>query len=307
MRKNLQEIKGLIPAMMTCFDQHGNYDAKRQRLLTRFLLEKQVDALYLTGSTGETFLMSPNERKAVVETVVDEVNGAIPLIAHIGDIGTDLSIDLAKQAEKAGVDAISSVPPFYWKFSADEIYGYYKDISESCDLPMVVYNIALAGLVDFSLIKRLASIPNVKGIKYTATTHFEISRIKEEIGHDFVVYSGADEMAMSGMCFGADGIIGSFYNVIPEVFRHVLDAQKAGKMQEMQHWQLVGDAIIIHVLQFPFFSSMKTILRWNGVDIGYCRRPFAGLSSAQEDALRRGLIAIRDKYQVKGVSVMGNL
>jgi N-acetylneuraminate lyase len=307
MKRTLQDIGGLIPAMMTCFDEKGNYDASRQKKLTNFLLKKGVDGLYLTGSTGETFLMNPEERKKVVETVVDEVGGNIPLIVHVGDIGTGLSIDLAKHAEKAGADAISSVPPFYWKFSGDEIYGYYKDISESCSLPMVVYNIALAGLVDFSMIRRLASIENVKGIKYTATTHYEIMRIKEEIGHDFVVYSGCDEMAMSGLCFGADGIIGSFYNVIPEIFRHILDAQKAGKMEEMEYWQKCGDAVILFVLQYPFFSSMKQMLRYADIDVGYCRKPFARLTEAQEKELRSGLKKIKEKYHITGVATLENL
>src|SRR5690606_16602534 len=115
---------------------------------------------------------------------------------------------------------------FYWGFSQDQIVSYYTDITSATGLPMCVYNVPLAGLFGFDMIKRLSDIKGVEGIKYTATTHFDIMRIKTEIGSDFVLYSGADEMAMSGVAFGADGIIGSFYNTIPEVFIELFAAAK---------------------------------------------------------------------------------
>jgi N-acetylneuraminate lyase len=300
----IQQIKGVIPAMMTCFDKKGLFDERRQRLLTRFLLEQKVDALYLTGSTGETFLMNGDERKRVVEVVMDEVGGEIPVIVHIGDIGTDKSIELARHAMKCKADAISSVPPFYWKFSQEEIIGYYRDISESVDLPMIVYNIALAGLVDFSTILKLVAIPNVRGIKYTATTHFEISRIKEEVGKNFMVYSGCDEMALSGMISGSDGLIGSFYNVIPELFQRIVRASLEGNLDIAKQAQTQADQIIFHVLSFPFFPSMKRMLSWNLFDAGYSRKPFNALSEEQEYMLRSGLRQIRDRYDITGVKVL---
>ncbi|MCP4752544.1 MAG: dihydrodipicolinate synthase family protein, partial [Proteobacteria bacterium] len=171
---DVNDIKGVIPALITTFDEKENFDEKRMRKVVDHLLEKGVDGLYLTGSTGEGFLMTPDERKRVVEVVVEQVDGRVPLIAHVGAIGTKISIDLAKQAAGAGVDAISSVPPFFWKFDNDSVFNYYKDITASTDLPMIVYNIALAGLMGFEQVERFASIDGVAGVKYTATAHFEV-------------------------------------------------------------------------------------------------------------------------------------
>ena len=151
MTDKLTDIKGVIPALISCFDESGAYDERRQRAVVRFLLDKKVEGLYLTGSTGESFMMTPDERKHVVETVIDEVGGVVPVIAHVGAISTKVSIGLAKHAEACGADAISSVPPFYWKFSDEEILDYYKDLSGSVGIPMVIYNLALAGLVGFNL------------------------------------------------------------------------------------------------------------------------------------------------------------
>jgi len=256
--------------------------------LVRFLLSKGVDALYLTGSTGETFLMDGEERSRVVEVVADEVAGRIPLIVHIGDIGTRKSIELAKAAERCNVAAISSVPPFYWRFSADEVVRYYREICEAVALPMVVYNVALAGTVDFSTIVRLASIEGVEGIKYTASTHHEIVRIKDEIGKEFKVYSGSDEMALSGLSSGADGLIGSFYNIIPEIFIGIWETFIRNDLQEAMRLQEQADAIIVAVLAHPMHASMKYLLSTIGVDAGFVRSPFSPLTREEgPDAHRR--------------------
>jgi len=282
-RFDLKDIKGVIPALVTCFDETGAFDEKRQRAVVRYLLGKGVHGLYLTGSTGEGFLMTPDERKRVVEVVVDEVKGKIPLIVHIGAIGTRVSIDLAKHAEKAGADAVSSVPPFYWKFSEDQMFNYYRDITEAVKIPMIVYNIALAGAVGFNFIKRLASIPGVGGVKYTLTSKFEIMRIKEEIGKDFVVYSGCDEMAVAGLSFGADGLIGSFYNMIPEPFLAIYDAVCEKDLGRAQEQQRIANEIILFTLDRGFLPGIKAGMKWMGIDAGYCREPF-GIHSPELDA-----------------------
>ena len=98
----IKSITGVIPAMVTPFDENEKLDETRLRAVIRFLIERKFEGLYITGSTGESFLMSPDERKRVVEITVDEVKGRIPIIAHIGAISTYHSIDLAQHAEKAG-------------------------------------------------------------------------------------------------------------------------------------------------------------------------------------------------------------
>ena len=191
---NIEEFKGVIPAVLTVFDQDENIDEIGMRQLISHLIHKGVYGLYLTGSTGEGFTMSVEERMRVVEIVMDEVAGRVPVVVHVGAIGTKLSIELAKHAERVGADGISSVPPFYWRFNEDQIVNYYEDIATATSLPMIVYNVPLVGLLGMSTIKRLAQIENVKGIKYTALSLYEITQIKDEIGEDFLVYSGADEM-----------------------------------------------------------------------------------------------------------------
>lgn len=303
----LADFKGVIPALITCFDEDGEYDEKRQRAVVRMLLDRKIEGFYLTGSTGESFMMTPDERKRVVETVIDEVGGAVPVMVHVGAISTKLSADLARHAQSAGADAVSSVPPFYFRYSDEDILGYYADICAAVSLPMVVYNVPLAGLVGYNLIKKLARIEGVKGIKYTASTHFEIMRMKEEIGADFRIFSGADEMAMSGLQFGADGIIGSFYNMIPELFIRLEAAVRSGDLATAREMQRQANAVILYCLDHNYFSIMKRSLSWIGVDAGYCRKPIANNSPEQMETVAAGLKAIRDSHGIAGVAVLDAL
>lgn len=273
---DITEIKGVIPAMITCFDENENVDVKRTEALTNYLIDKGIDGLYLTGSTGEGFLMTNEERKLVVETVCKVNKGRVPIIVHVGDIGTKKSIDLAKHARDCGADAISSVPPFYYKFNEEDIFNYYKDISDSVDLPMIVYNISLAGLMGKNLVKRLATCKNVKGLKFTSREHDDMCSLKRELGKDFMIYSGCDEMAISGLLHKADGIIGSFYNMMPETFIKINELAKQNKYQEAFEVQENATRLIHYFVQWDFFPIMRECLRNIGaVDAGYSRRPFA--------------------------------
>lgn len=305
---DIKDFKGVIPAVLTAFDKNEEIDEKGMRELVSYLIGKGVDGLYLTGSTGEGFTMSSEERKRVVEIVMDENKGRVPVVVHVGAIGTKLSIELAKHAEEVGADGISSVPPFYWKFNENQIVKYYTEIANSCSLPMIVYNVPLVGLLGMNAIKRLAAIDNVKGIKYTALAHYEITQIKDEVGEDFLVYSGADEMAVSGLLSGADGIIGSFYNIMPELFININKAVANKEIDEATRLQRQAIEIIMYCLQLPsFYAGMKTILRWRGINAGICRSPFENLSEAQEVEFREGLKKLKETYNITGVEFLDEI
>ena len=299
------DITGVIPAEVTPFTLEGDLDLARLEQITAFLISRNINGLYVTGSTGEGFMMSPEERKQVVETVVRVVAGRIPVIVHVGAISTYLSVELAQHAEAEGADAISSVPPIYWNFGPDQVFGYYADITASTSLPMIVYNVPLAGPMGFDMIARLSTIKGVAGVKYTASTHHDIMRIKNEIGSDFLVYSGADEMAMSGLAFGADGIIGSFYNLMPEVFLALFAAMGEGRLKDAEALQSTSNAIIFETLKKDPHSAMKRMMAWQGADAGYCRKPFGNYDSPEkEEALKESFRRLKAERNLSGVAFL---
>lgn len=295
---NITQIKGVIPAMMTCFDREERVDEGCTRQLVEFLLNHGADGLYLTGSTGECFTMTIEERKQVVNLVMNQVAGRVPVVVHVGDIGTKKSIELAEHAYEAGADAISSVPPFYWKFKSDDIYHYYKDISESTPLPMVIYNIQLAGLMDMELLMRLADLKQVRGLKYTARSHDEMGFLKERLGREFMIYSGCDEMAFSGLCAGADGIIGSFYNVLPDLFRDILKKVEGSDIKEGMRLQKAANEVIFAALQYDFPTVLHNMLAWRGIESGYSRRPFCNYQDEELNGLKEEIRRIQKNNQI---------
>ncbi len=292
---SLTDCKGVIPALMSSFDEQEQLDEARTRILTEYLVRAGVGGLYLTGSSGECFMMTAEERCKAVRTVVDQVAGRCPVIVHVGAISTLRTIELAKAARDAGAAAISSVPPFYWHFSEDAIWRYYRDVSESVDIPMVVYNIELAGVMSKSTLLRIAQLPNVRGLKYTSRTHDVMGALKDELGPNFMVYSGCDEMAFSGLCVGADGIIGSFYNVFPELFLAIYGAVQNGDIPGGMRLQKAADEIISTALQYDFPSVMYEMLRWRGVDGGFSRAPFKNYDAGELAPLRAVVRRLRDE------------
>jgi len=301
-------INGVIPAMITSFNKDESINKEGIRKTVNYLISERVDGLYITGSTGETFLMSQEEKKQAIEIIVEEVNGRVPVIAHIGSIGTKITTELGQYAEKVGVDALSALPPFYYGFSNDEIFKYYADISDSTNLPITVYNITHANLMDLDMLKRLASIENVKGVKYTAPTHFNFSKIKKEIGENFKIYSGMDEMALSGLISGADGIIGSFYNLMPELFVEIYKQVKNNNINEAKKIQEKINIIIIYALKKSGYPFIKMGLKWLNIDSGYVRRPFNTITDTEnESSIINELKILNKENDLTGIKFLETL
>ena len=301
-------INGVMPAMITSFNKDESINKEGIRKTINYLISERVDGLYITGSTGETFLMSQEEKKQVIEIIAEEVNGRVPVIAHIGSIGTKITTELGQYAAKVGVDALSALPPFYYGFSNDEIFNYYKDISNSTSLPITVYNISHANLMDLDMLKRLASIKNVKGVKYTAPTHFNFSKIKKEIGESFKIYSGMDEMALSGLISGADGIIGSFYNLMPELFVEIYKQVKNNNINEAKKIQEKINIIILFALKKSGYPFIKMGLKWLNIDSGYVRRPFNSIiDSENENTIINELKILTKENDLTGIKFLETL
>ena len=296
MSRDIRDFKGVIPAVLSVFDKEENLDEESTRVFIRHLLSYDIGGLYLTGSTGETFLMNSEERMRQLEIVMEEVGDKVPVVVHVGAMSTRASIALAKHAEQLGAAGISSVPPFYFKYNGDQIFQYYKDVAESTSLPMIVYNIPLAGMMTVEQIIRLSEIENVKGVKYTGTALYEVTQIREGCKPGFLVYGGCDELGSSNISLGVDGIIGSFYNVIPDLYLKIWKAVKDSDIPTATALQ----AKAVHVIMAGIHSGsmmacMKVWLRGAGIPAGYARRPFSNFTEAEEEKLLEALAEIDEK------------
>lgn len=302
---DVKDFKGVIPASLSIFDKDENLDIEATKEFTEFLLKFDIGGLYLTGSTGEGFLMTPDERKKSVEAVMEVAGDKVPVVVHVGDIGTKKSIELARHAKEAGATAISSVPPFYWKFNNEQIYNYYKDISDAVDMPMIVYNIPLAGAMSKELIVELAKIDNIKGVKYTDKDIYQIPAIKEDCGKEFMVYGGCDELASSNLLIGVDGIVGSFYNLIPDLFIQIKQAIDNNEVKKAYELQRNAVTIISYLVDGGnMVSGIKAVLREAGVNAGYARKPFINFYGEDQKKLVKVLLELADKHKMENIHII---
>ena len=296
MSRDIKDFKGVIPAVISVFDKDENLDEQGTREFIRYLMSMDIGGLYVTGSTGETWMMTSEERMRQVEIVMEEVGDKIPVVVHVGAMSTREAIKMAKHAESYGAAGVSSVPPFYFKYNADQIFNYYKDVAEATSLPMIVYNIPLAGMMTVDQIIRLSTIENVMGVKYTGTALFEVMQIKDGCKPDFQIYGGCDELGSSNISIGVDGVIGSFYNVIADHYIRIWNAVKASDVPlatKLQHQAV--HVIFAGINSGSMIACMKVWLRAAGLPGGWSRRPFSNFSEEEEKALVAKLVAIDEE------------
>ena len=299
MSRDIKEFKGVIPAVISVFHKDEELDEQGTREFIRYLLSMDIGGLYVTGSTGETWMMTAEERMRQVEIVMEEVGDKVPVVVHVGAMSTREAIKLAKHAEQFGAAGVSSVPPFYFKYNADQIYNYYKDVAEATSLPMIVYNIPLAGMMTVDQIIRLSEIENVKGVKYTGTALFEVMQIKDGCKEGFQIYGGCDELGSSNISIGVDGVIGSFYNVIADHYIKIWNAVKTSDIPlatKLQHQAV--HVIFAGINSGSMMAAMKVWLRAAGLPGGWSRRPFSNFTEEEEKALVAKLVAIDEAENI---------
>lgn len=271
-------LRGVMPALLTPFDAQQKIDQASLRRLVRFNIEQGVDGVYVGGSTGEAFIQSLAEREEVLEIVADEAKGKITLIAHVGCVSTEESQRLATAAKSYGFDAVSAVTPFYYPFSFEEHCDHYRAIIDSADgLPMVVYNIpALSGVkLTLDQISTLVTLPGVGALKQTSGDLYQMDQIRR--AHpDLVLYNGYDEIFASGLLAGADGGIGSTYNIMGWRYMAIVQALKEGDIDKAQKLQRECNKVIDLLIKVGVFRGLKTVLHYmDVVSVPLCRKPFA--------------------------------
>lgn len=275
----MKDFKGVYAALMTPFDANGKVDYDALSALADHCISSGLHGLYVGGSTGEGFLLTEEERMDVFRAVGKKMAGKCKLFAHVGAISTDSAIRMAKVAADSGFDAVSAVAPFYYAFPLEAIKGYYKDIMDATDLPMLMYNFPNAGGFNgmLDVVNSFIADEKLLGIKHTSQNLFELEMFKH-LARDLFVFNGFDEMLIAGLSMGADGGIGSTYNFMPQIILDIYNSFNRGDIASAQKAQDKANRIIEAMLPFGVFQMEKEILKNLGVPCGECRKPFLPLS-----------------------------
>lgn len=290
--RDLEKYKGIIPAFYACYDDEGNVSAERTKMFTQYLIDKGVKGVYVCGSSGECIYQSKEERRLILESVMEIAKGKITVIAHVGCNNTADSMELAAHAERAGVDAIASIPPIYFHLPDYAIAEYWNDISSAApNTDFIIYNIPqLAGVaLTVDLYKKMLENPRVIGVKNSSMPVQDIQMFKDVAGDDSVVFNGPDEQFVGGRIMGADAGIGGTYAVMPELFLAADQAFLEGNFKKAKEIQYDIDRIIYAMCACHgnLYAVMKKILKWKGINIGTVRKPLADLIPEDDEKIQK--------------------
>jgi N-acetylneuraminate lyase len=278
--KDFSKYEGIFPAFYACYDDAGCISPERVKTFTEYLIQKGVTGLYVGGSSGECIYQSVQERKTLLESVMEAAAGRITIIAHVACNNTADSRELAAHAESLGVDAIAAIPPIYFHLPPYAIAKYWNDISDAApNTDFIIYNIPqLAGVaLSSSLLREMLKNPRVIGVKNSSMPVQDIEMWRDE---GAIVFNGPDEQLLSGLAAGAIGGIGGTYAAMPELYLAIYRLYQQGEIAKAREIQDACCQVIYKMCSCKgsMYAVIKGILRaQGGPDIGGVRAPFVDL------------------------------
>jgi 4-hydroxy-tetrahydrodipicolinate synthase len=221
---------GMGTALVTPFKHDGSVDEAAVRLLVRRQIESGIHFVSPCGTTGEAPTLSHREKLRVIEIVVDEVAGRVPVLAGAGGYDTREVIAFARDLEKIGVNGLLSVTPYYNKPTQEGLYQHYKAIAESMSLPIVLYNVpGRTGVnIDVATVARLAEIPNIVGTKEASANVIQMCEIYAAVPERFLLLGGDDPLTVAVMAIGGRGIISVASNAAPAEMVQIMEMAEKG-------------------------------------------------------------------------------
>jgi 4-hydroxy-tetrahydrodipicolinate synthase len=217
---------GIGTALVTPFTRSGDVDEKGVRRLGRRQIDAGIHFLVPNGTTGENPTLTLEERIRIVQILVDEADGAVPILAGAGGYNTREVVHLAEEMHKAGASGLLSVTPYYNKPTPDGLVQHFRAIADSTPLPIVVYNVpGRTGVnIDVNTLVRLAAIPTVVGVKEASGNLGQICEICKAVPSDFIVLSGDDALTLPVMAVGGRGVVSVASNEIPREMVQMTEA-----------------------------------------------------------------------------------
>lgn len=293
MNENVK-FSGVMSALVSCIDDQGNVKEDSMKRLMNWHMDAGLGGFYLCGGTGEGPVLQMETRMRIAEVAKETARPGMKLIAHVGAIDLTTAKKLARHAGEIGLDAISSVPPFFFHYGEKEIADYYRALADASGLPVLMYASPLSGVnITWDMVDRLMDIPGMIGLKWTSYDYFTMHRIKSLRGGNINVINGPDECLLCGLTMGADGGIGATYNVMPKLFAEIYCSYQDGDMETARAAQFKANKLIEILLKFGVVCGIKDMLDMIGYDCGEQVYPQKRFTEEERAAFRAALKAIR--------------
>jgi len=275
---------GVLPANVTAKGADDKVDIKQTKAVAEFLFSKGVDGLHVCGTTGECMTLTVDERKAVLEACLDVGGDRGTIIAQVGAVATRDVCELARHAAKAGADAVSSVPPFYYPANLDIVMNHYRRIAEASKLPVVIYdNPTTTGVtIDPDTARTLAEEDAVHGIKLARSNMYALARMAEINDGKFVVYP-VETYYLAGLATAeVAGTIGSMGNWVPEAFVGIKRNFEAGNLKRAAQIQRLACELFNAYGGREEMACTKALVEYRGIPCGVPWEPLLPLSDAEK-------------------------
>ncbi len=283
-------FEGALTALVTPF-RNDRLDEPALRAIVSEQIAGGIDGLVPCGTTGEGFNISDAEFSKVVEIVVSEARGRVPVIAGVGTASTRHTIELSEIAHKLEVDGLLVVAPYYCRPTQEGCFQHFTAIARAVRLPIVVYNIPVRTGIDISVatMERLAAIETVVAVKESTGTVQRSSELARHFGDRFTILSGDDALTLAVLAVGGHGVISTAGNVVPKEVSQLVDLFRAGDVAgaRRQHQRLfdVFEALFLEGNPGP----VKHAMALRGLMTNEIRLPMVNPTEATQQRLRQVL------------------
>lgn len=271
----MTELGRLFTAMVTPFDKEGRVDYEQMKRLSLALLDSGSDGLVVSGTTGERSTLTDEEQLKLFAAVKEAVGGRGTVMAGTGSNCTREGVDLTREAERIGVDAILLVVPYYNKPTQEGLFAHFKTIAQATTLPCILYNVPSRTVTNLApdTVIRLSQIDNIVGIKEASGNLDQIAKIINGTGKDFIVYSGNDGDTFPVIAMGGYGVISVVSHLVGNQVREMIEKLVSGKMSEAAaiHHRLLPLINTLFVVSNPI--PIKYALNHVGFRVGKPRLP----------------------------------
>lgn len=278
-------------AIVTPFYDDGSINYDRLGEMIDHQIENHTDAIIICGTTGEASTMTDDEHLECIKFAVKRTAGRVPVIAGTGSNDTKYAVELSKEAEAAGADALLLVTPYYNKTTQKGLILHFNTIADAVNIPIVLYNIpGRTGMnMEVSTVKELAKHKNIVALKEASGNISYVAKLIAECGDNIDIYSGNDDMIVPVMSLGGKGVISVLSHILPKETHDMVqlcldnDFAKATEIQ-IKYLDLIN-ALFIEVNPIP----VKEALNMTGWNVGPCRLPLCEMSDEHKSALRAAL------------------
>lgn len=263
-------FRGTGTALITPFDEHLNVDYTALKRLVRFQVDNGINSIVVLGTTGEAATIDENEREKILETVIEENAGKIPIIVGTGTNDTRKVVKLNKIAENCKADGLLIVNPYYNKGTQNSLIEHYQYIAERTTLPIILYNVpgrTAMNMLPDTILKINEKCSNVIGVKEASGDISQIARLIAMKPEDFIVYSGNDDQTIPVIALGGMGLISVLSNVFPKETVNLTDALLRHDLEEAQK---INNKLM-KFMNLLFIETNPIPVKYAVSLLGYCK------------------------------------